>query len=132
MPSLEFLMSCAQFGLGYGRCGHCGEEDVFDNSSCFNGSYFCRKTDCTAAGHAKLQHEEELYQAAVEQRRKDQEEWEAADARRRARWAEEDAALLAWQQRVALPLHQKHLCESCDCETRSLRLKGNQLLCSKC
>jgi len=152
MPSLEFLMSVASFGLGYGSCRHCGVEDIFDSSSCFDGTYFCRLPDCRAAGYAALERAEEYLRYCKEQERRSKEEWEAADARRRARWAEEDAAYIcelaakeaarqteeeaifqmARQQRIQQPLHQKYLCECCNGETGDLRLKKGELLCDIC
>ncbi len=158
MPSLEFLMSCAQFGLGYGRCGHCGVADVFDSSRDYNGTFFCCNAECTAAGLAKLQHDEERLLALAEQRRKEEEEWEAQLAARRRRLEEEDAAALKrwqeaeeqqrlenekweerwaayeqqWQIRIRQALRQSYRCECCNGETSRLRLKNGELLCGIC
>jgi hypothetical protein len=152
MPSLEFLYSCARFGLGYGACENCGTEDVFDGTSDYNGSYFCRAAECTAAGYAKLQRDEEARLARAEQRRKDKEEWEAAkaayerrvaeeDAAAKKRWDEQEAARQAEEQaifeytrslRVQQPLFQSYRCECCNGETARLLLKKGELLCGRC
>ena len=148
MPSLEFLMSCAQFGLGWGPCGHCGVADVFDSSRDYNGTFFCKNAECTAVGYAKLQHDEERRLAFTERRRKEQEEWEAQQHAYRRRLEEEDAAALkrwqegveeaarqveqAWLERIQQPLHQNYACECCNGKTASLRLKKGELLCSIC
>ena len=158
MPSLEFLMSCAQFGLGWGPCGHCGVADVFDNSRNYNGTFFCCKAECTAAGLAKLQQDEERLLALAERRRKEQEEWEAQLAAERRRLEEEDAAALKrwqeaedqqrlenekweerwaayeqqWQIRIRQALRQSYRCECCNGETSRLRLKNGELLCGIC
>lgn len=152
MASLEFLYSCARFGLGWGPCENCGTEDVFDGTSDYNGSYFCKNADCTAAGYAKLQRDDAARLARAEQRRKDKEEWEAAqaayyqglaeeDAAAKKRWEEQEAARQAEEQaifdyirslRVQQPLFQSYLCECCNGKTDRLRLKKGELLCGIC
>jgi hypothetical protein len=152
MPSIEFLMSCARFGLGWGPCENCGTEDVFDGSCDYNGSYFCRAAECTTAGYAKIQSDEERRLALVEQRRKDQEKWEAdmaayerriaeEDAAAKKRWEEQEAARQAEEQaifeyarslRIQQPLFQSYRCECCNGETARLLLKKGELLCGIC
>ena len=158
MVSIQFLSSVAAAGLGWGPCGHCGVADVFDSSRDYNGTFFCRAAECTAAGHAKLQADEERRLALAEQRRKDQEEWEAQQHAYRRRLEEEDAAALKrwqeaeelqrlenekweerwaayeqqWQIRIRQALLQSYRCECCNGETNRLRLKNGELLCSIC